>query len=175
MFCSMFLGVLELDVGSTCTVWPSCTFAFRLNRNESTCSLHRGIASKFWADRVCISRQLSRWSWSGFWCRLWNLIIDLQAAAVGAAAAADHESAQMIRSLTLIGPTAYRGYTNSRLLEAWAYYFGLTLDSVITRLFRFTECMLISRTRDCNWKRRTVEVVEDAAWHILSALMKSTG
>lgn len=54
----------------------------------------------------------------------------LQAATVGAAAATDHEVAQMIRSLTLIGPTAYRGYTNSVLLEAWAYYFGLTLDSV---------------------------------------------
>ncbi|KAG0626832.1 hypothetical protein M758_2G154800 [Ceratodon purpureus] len=52
-----------------------------------------------------------------------------QAATVGVAAATDHETAQMIRSLTLIGPTAYRGYTNSVLLEAWAYYFGLTIDS----------------------------------------------
>lgn len=56
----------------------------------------------------------------------------LQAASSGAALATDHESAQMIRSLTLIGPTAYRGFTNSLLLEAWAYYFGLTLDSVRT-------------------------------------------
>ncbi|KAG0558874.1 hypothetical protein KC19_10G060900 [Ceratodon purpureus] len=52
-----------------------------------------------------------------------------QAATVGVAAATDHETAQMIRSLTLIGPTAYRGYTNSLVLDAWAYIFGYAIDS----------------------------------------------
>ncbi|KAG0614399.1 hypothetical protein M758_6G173600 [Ceratodon purpureus] len=52
-----------------------------------------------------------------------------QAATVGTAATTDHDIAMMIRSLTLIGPTAYRGYTSSLLLEAWAYFFGSAIDS----------------------------------------------
>ncbi|XP_024362791.1 triacylglycerol lipase 1 [Physcomitrium patens] len=52
-----------------------------------------------------------------------------QAATVGAAASTNHETAQMVRSLTLIGPTAYRGNTNSMVLDAWAYYFGAMIDS----------------------------------------------
>ena len=59
-----------------------------------------------------------------------NSVVVLQAATVGLAAATGNEVAQMIRSLTLIGPTAHRGYSNSLLLEAWAYDFGLTIDSV---------------------------------------------
>ncbi|XP_073389675.1 triacylglycerol lipase 1 isoform X2 [Physcomitrium patens] len=52
-----------------------------------------------------------------------------QSATLGAAGATNQETAQMIRSLTLIGPTAYRGNTNSILLDAWAYYFGAQIDS----------------------------------------------
>ncbi|CAK9857777.1 unnamed protein product [Sphagnum jensenii] len=52
-----------------------------------------------------------------------------QAGTAGAAGATYADTSLMIRSLTLIGPTAYRGNTNSLLLDAWAYFFGLTLDS----------------------------------------------
>jgi len=58
----------------------------------------------------------------------------LQAATVGTAAATDKETAKMIRSLTLVGPTAFRGNSNSFLLNAWAYFFGVTLDTVRTFL-----------------------------------------
>lgn len=61
----------------------------------------------------------------------------IQAATVGAAASTNHETAQMVRSLTLIGPTAYRGNTNSMVLDAWAYYFGAMIDSVLTLLLVF--------------------------------------
>lgn len=64
----------------------------------------------------------------------------LQAATVGAAAATDKETAHMLRSLTLIGPTVFRGNSNSFLLNAWAYFFGVTLDTVWTSLRRRFEC-----------------------------------
>lgn len=68
---------------------------------------------------------------SVFWIIFhWLIVAVFQAATVGAAAATDTETAQMIRSLTLIGPTAFRGNSNSFLLNAWAYFFGVTLDTV---------------------------------------------
>ena len=54
---------------------------------------------------------------------------------MGAAGATDPVTASMLRSLTLIGPTMYRGNSNSLLLDAWAYYFGLALDSVRILVF----------------------------------------
>lgn len=60
------------------------------------------------------------------------MLVLLQAATVAVAGATDHETAKMLRSLTLIGPTAFRGNSNSVLLNAWAYMFGAILDSVGT-------------------------------------------
>jgi hypothetical protein len=60
------------------------------------------------------------------------MLVLLQAATVAVAGATDHETAKMLRSLTLIGPTAFRGNSNSVLLNAWAYLFGAILDSVGT-------------------------------------------
>ncbi|KAH8942953.1 hypothetical protein BDL97_13G023300 [Sphagnum fallax] len=51
-----------------------------------------------------------------------------QAATVGAAGATVERTSSLLKSLTVIGLTAYRGYTDSRLLNAWAYYFGRSLD-----------------------------------------------
>jgi hypothetical protein len=51
---------------------------------------------------------------------------------VGAAGATVEHTSSLLKSLTVIGLTAYRGYTDSRLLNAWAYYFGRSLDMVGT-------------------------------------------
>lgn len=79
------------------------------------------------------------WRSSGLRCWTifnWLIMAVLQAATVGAAAATDKETAHMLRSLTLIGPTVFRGNSNSFLLNAWAYFFGVTLDTVWTSLQR---------------------------------------
>ena len=64
-----------------------------------------------------------------------------QAATVGAAGATYPGTVSMLRSLTLIGPTIYRGNTNSLLLDAWAYFFGLSLDSVSA--VNSLDCLLV--------------------------------
>ncbi|BBN12124.1 lysosomal acid lipase/cholesteryl ester hydrolase [Marchantia polymorpha subsp. ruderalis] len=51
-----------------------------------------------------------------------------ESATVGAAAATRSTVSQMLRSLTLLGPTVYRGNTNSLVLDAWAYLFGNGID-----------------------------------------------
>lgn len=71
--------------------------------------------------------------------------LNLQAGTVGAAGATDPVIASMLRSLTLIGPTMYRGNSNSLLLDAWAYYFGLALDSVRILIF----VTLVSESKVC--------------------------
>lgn len=60
------------------------------------------------------------------------MLVCLQAATVAVAGATDPETVKMFRSLVLIGPTAFRGHTNSLMLNAWAYVFGAFLDSVST-------------------------------------------
>jgi hypothetical protein len=71
--------------------------------------------------------------------------LNMQAGTVGAAGATDPVIASMLRSLTLIGPTMYRGNSNSLLLDAWAYYFGVALDSVRNLVF----VTLVSESKAC--------------------------
>ncbi|BBN10008.1 lysosomal acid lipase/cholesteryl ester hydrolase [Marchantia polymorpha subsp. ruderalis] len=51
-----------------------------------------------------------------------------QSATVGAAAATMPRSSRLIKSLTLIGPTMFRGNSSSLMLEAWAFLFGSAVD-----------------------------------------------
>lgn len=73
----------------------------------------------------CMAFELCQsWYWKAF-------VRDaMQSATVGAAAATRSTVSQMLRSLTLLGPTVYRGNTNSLVLDAWAYLFGNGIDQV---------------------------------------------